>query len=54
MQMPKDKHLAIIVAAIIVPDFIVNLILSVINVLANDAVLILNGEHPSHVNQVSV
>ena len=53
IKIPKDKHLGILVLLIIAPDFIMNLTLSIINVLLNDSVLLLNKEQPLQVNDVS-
>ena len=52
MQIPKDKHLGILVLLIIAPDFALNLALSIVNVIFNDSVLVLNKEQPQQINDV--
>ena len=54
LQIPKDQHLVILAVLIIAPDLIVKFTLVILNFVFNEAVLVLDKEMETEINEVSV
>ena len=54
LQIPQDKHLVILAVLIIAPDFIVKFTLVILNFVFNEAVLVLDKEMETEINEVSM